>query len=146
MGYAPCYSHGGSGAPGRSAVPGTATGAGLPISVLNAIQSCAMYIKVTGGTATVKVECNGTAIDSTGNPNSAGWMDISDGGLVFTAGDVFYKLIPATKAPFWRTNITAISGATVESGISQIIVAGPNGPMAARARYPTAGDRDRTTD
>lgn len=138
--YAPTYSHGGSSQPGHPAVSGTTTGTGRAISVIGAIQDCAMYVKLVGGTgtATVKIECNGGALDESSNPPSDGWIDMSDGGYSLSSGNIEeYKRIPAPLAPFWRTNITAIAGgAQVESAISGIVVAGPGGPQQASAQYP----------
>lgn len=143
--YKPTYSHGGSSSPGWAAVAGNATGAGRPIMVYGAIQSCALYISIVSGsgTATVTVEANGGALDSNGNPPSADWVDQSPEGTgyVMSSADTTtrqYLILPATKAPFWRTKILAISGVTIESAVSQIIVSSPAGfPMAVAAKYPT---------
>jgi hypothetical protein len=136
--FVPTYSHGGSSVPGFPAVAGTATGAGRPISVIGAIQSCSLQIVCTGGTATVRIEASGAALDSTGNPPSTSWTDESGGGYALTAGQTVFKSIPASRAPFWRTYISAIAGATVTSYIPCMIVASSSGfPKWVLPTYPS---------
>lgn len=130
--FRPIYSHGGTGA------SGTVTGTGNTISVIGAVQSCALQITCTGGTATVKIESSGGALDSSGNPPSSSWTDESDGGYSLLAGESVYKSIPAARSPFWRTNITAISGATVTSYIPCMIITDPAGNLKwAQPNYPS---------
>ena len=134
-GYTPTYSHGGGG------TSGSVTGHGRAISVLAAIRDSAMYVFVIGGDAVVKFETSGAAMDSTGNPPDESWVDFSSGGFTVTPTTPIYKRIPAPSAPLWRTNIVSLDpGATVESGIAQIIIAGPQGPTAVGASYPSVSN------
>lgn len=140
--YAPTFSHGGSSAPNFPAVSGSVTGPGRPISVFPAIEECAFYITISGaGTAVVTIEASGGALDATGNPPSNSWVDQSNGGYTLDAADPDtrqYLSIPATKAPWWRTNIISIDAdTTIESGVSQIKVQTATGQiMAVKASYP----------
>lgn len=133
----PTYSHGGANAPNWAAVSGTVQGGGRPIDVGGTDPDPfvwpVMMIFCAGGTATVKIEANGGDLDSTGNPPSGEWVDISGGGYSMTAGTSVAKNIPPT-VPFIRTNITAISGATVTSYIPLVYY--PGGRVAS-AQYPS---------
>jgi hypothetical protein len=120
------YSHGGSSLGPWTAVSGAVTGAGRPISVIGSTQNCAMSVVLSTGTATVTIEASGGALDSTGNPPSNSWIDMSDSGVGWDldAADpttFLYKSIPALRAPLWRTKITAIAGGgSVTSSIAFI--------------------------
>jgi len=134
----PIYSHGGANAPNWPLVAGTTTGGGRPIDVAGADPDPFVWpvveIFCKGGTsATVKIEANGGDLDSTGNPPSDEWIDISGGGYTLTAGQSVAKNIPPT-CPYIRTNITAITGSTVVSYIPLVYF--PGGKVAS-ASYPT---------
>lgn len=144
--FEPRYSHGGSTVGTHTAVAGTATGGGRPIFVYGSVQDCAMNVTISGsgGTATVTIEASGGALDSTGNPASTSWVDQSDDGTGWdlTVADPttwLYKLIPATRAPLWRTKILAIAGgATVTSSIAFINTMDQNGLVRQTpASYPS---------
>ena len=93
-----------------------------------------------GGSATVFIEVNGGALDSTGNPPANDWLDITGGGIAMsTAGTakVCKNLDPSM--PYVRTRITSIAGgATITSYVPLIYVVQANGQyQAASASYPT---------
>lgn len=144
---APVFSHGGSTEGPWTAVSGSVTGAGRPIDVSGSIGECGMsvYLAGTSVTATVTIECSSGQLDTTGNPPSASWIDVSPEGAGWVldtddpATTFLGKIIPATLAPYWRTKITAIdSGATVTSLIPHITAASNLGtPVIKRAQYPT---------
>ena len=124
MRFTPCYSLGGPFGGGWNAVNGTTnTSTGNPIDIGGADPNPAnwpvMEIICTGGTATVVVEANGGTLDSTFNPPSGEWVDISNGGFSMTSGQTIAKRIPPN-IPLVRTRITALSGATVISYIPAI--------------------------
>jgi hypothetical protein len=116
MGYSPCYSLGGGTTPGGiPAVPGTAIGAGRPVSLLavpqgTAIQNCPVMVVIsTAASANVIIECNGGPVDINGNPPDSDWLDVSSGGYTVTAGSVLGKRCPPG-VPFWRARLSAYTG------------------------------------
>jgi len=124
--FVPCFSHGGSTSQGWTAVPGTTQSSGNPIDVSGADPERerwpVMWIFCSGGTATVLIEANGGQLDSTNNPPSTLWGDISSGGYALTAGTYVAKRLPP-QSLYVRTRISAISGATVQSFVPSIYLA-----------------------
>lgn len=142
--YSPTYSHGGSTVGTWTAVAGTATGAGRPISVVNSCENCAMWVTLSTGTATVTIEASGGGLDSSEAPASTSWVDQSDDGTGWDldASDpttFLFKSIPAMRAPLWRTRIIAIAGGgTVTSAIPFINVLDDHGnKRQIPASYPS---------
>lgn len=113
----PTFSHGGSSVGPFPPVPGNAVSSGRPIFIGDAaVSDPAMMIFVTGGNATVFLECNGgLANNLNGAPPAGEWIDVSGGGYALTPTSPIGKFIPRT-VPYWRTRISAIDpGATVTS-------------------------------
>lgn len=129
--YNPVYSHGGLSVDSWPAVAGTIMGPGRPLMTYGAIVCSGMSICCAGGTATVVVECNGGTLDVDGNPPASEWMTFAT--YTMSGGDREAPALPYTH-PIYRTNITAISGATVTSSISHII---SQGFRVHPAKYPT---------
>lgn len=112
----PRYSHAGDGN------SGTVTGNGKPIFLGDNCVAADMNITVTGGNATVFLECSGGVIDnSTGLPPEGSWIDVTGGsGYAMTPTTPVAKVCPVGE-PYWRTRISAIDvGASVESYIPGI--------------------------
>jgi hypothetical protein len=145
----PTYSHGGQNAGGFTAVIGTSTNSGRPVAINDAIATNNLILPAiigfyTGTSCTVVVEGNGGAIDSTGNPPSGEWIDISAGGIALTNGQSFAKTLPI-QFPTYRTRITAItapSGNGFVSYVPSIITAGG---VQASARYPRLSSAQSTS-
>jgi hypothetical protein len=136
MKFTPCYSFGGSAAPGWPVVSGTTSSStGNPIDIGGADPNPAnwpvLIIFCAGGTATVVIEANGGQLSSAGVPPSGEWIDISNGGLSMTSGQTAAKRIPPN-VPYIRTRNTALSGATVTSYVPAICF--PNGRWASASR------------
>lgn len=135
MRFTPRYSHGGPSEVGWTAVAGTTTNSGNPIDLSGADPEPANWpvieIFCAGGTATVLIEANGGLLDSTSNPPSGEWVDISGGGYALTAGTYVAKRIPPN-VPFIRTRISANSGATVTSYVPCICYPGGKWTSAPR--------------
>jgi hypothetical protein len=136
----PTYSHGGAGAGGFPAVPGTTQSSGRPIFIGDAVSQTNQILPgliafFVGTTVTFVVEGNGGLIDPTGNPPSAEWIDVTNGGITLTTGQSIGKTLPI-QFPVYRTRITAITlggGSGLVSYVPSIITAGG---VQASARYP----------
>ena len=136
----PTYSHGGAAAGGFPAVIGTTTNSGRPIFIGDGIATNNLLLPgiigfFTGTSCTVVVEGNGGLIDSTGNPPSGEWIDISSGGIALTNGQSFAKTLPI-QFPCYRTRITAINTPTGNGFVSYVPSIVTAGGVIASARYP----------
>lgn len=144
MRFTPRYSHGGPSEVNWTAVAGTGTTSGLPIDIGGADPAQSNWpvleIFCAGNNATVLIEANGGLLDSTGNPPSGEWVDISNGGYAMTAGTNVAKRVPPN-VPYVRTRISANSGATVTSYISCICYPGGRWGSAPR---PTVFSRSQS--
>lgn len=141
MRFVPCYSLGGPSEVGWNAVSGTtssSTGNPIDISGADPEHRPVLEIFCAGGTATVLIEANGGLLDSTSNPPSGEWVDISNGGYAMTAGTTVAKRIPV-ELPYIRTRITALSGATVTSYIPSVFYPGGRWGSASRPRKGSSG-------
>src|SRR5574343_742065 len=136
----PTYSHGGANAGGFTAVPGTTISSGRPIFIGDAISTSNQLLPgliafFSGTTVTFVVEGNGGLIDSTGNPPTGEWIDVSSGGYTLTNGQSIGKVLPI-QFPVYRTRSTAITlggGSGLNSYVPSIIT---EGGVVASARYP----------
>jgi hypothetical protein len=131
----PTYSHGGAAAGGFPAVPGTTQSSGRPIWIGSAAQQPALVAFFTGTTVTFLIEANGGLVDSTGNPPSGEWVDVSNGGYTLTTGQSIAKLLPLS-VPCYRTRITSITlggGSGLVSYTPSIVTIGG---VQAAASYP----------
>lgn len=143
--FQPWYSHGGPNFPNWTGVAGTTNSSGLPIMIggsspVSWAWPC-IFVKCEGGggSATVFIEVNGGALDSTGNPPTNDWLDITGGGVAMsTAGtNKICKTLEPTM-PFVRTRITSIAGgATITSYVPLLYVQSQSGVyQVVSASYP----------
>ncbi len=136
----PVYSHGGTTAGGFPAVIGNTTNSGRPVFIGDAVATNTLLLPAmvgffSGTSCTVLIEGNGGTIDSTGNPPSGEWIDVSGGGYALTNGQSFAKTLPM-QFPCYRTRISAMTiggGTGFQSYVPNIIT---NGGVVASARYP----------
>lgn len=135
--FEPCYSHGGVSEPRWPAVLGTGTGGGNPVDISGADPNNrpVMFIRISVGTATVRIQANGGTIDpNTGIPDVNDWIDVT-GDLLMDFSDptklTYAKKLPPSM-PYYRTRIAAIAGGNVISYVPLLVL--PSGQVAAAHR------------
>jgi hypothetical protein len=133
----PTYSHGGVSAGGFPVVVGNTTNAGRPVYIGDAISTSNQLLPgliafFAGTSITFLIEGNGGQIDSTGNPPTGEWIDVSNGGYSLTTGQSIGKVLPI-QFTCYRTRITAIVAGILVSYVPSIIT---SGGVQASARYP----------
>jgi hypothetical protein len=138
----PTYSHGGGSTAGWPPVNGTVTGGGRPVFIGDqCIENPCMNVFCYYGTAIVVIEGNGGIPDQTGNPPSGEWVDCSAGGYSMVPGQTLSKKLPRAMQ-YWRTRITSINGATINSYVPLLRTATGD---AVSASYPTITSAQSTS-
>lgn len=117
MGATPTYSIG----PGSTASGTSSPQSGRAIYLGDNCVKASMFIQVTGGNATVVLECTGGNVDTTTGEPTSQWVDVTGGsGYALTPTTPVAKDLPS-EAPYWRCRITALDpGASVLAYVPSI--------------------------